>query len=166
MLAGGWRPSSVACHASRQQGAASPKPASRGSSSEQASKAEVNFWNITVDVTSHHGCHILLVKTKSLCLSHTPEEKTPQGMHTRRQDAWKPLWKLPTTSAISGQVPQRVASARSRRGTPEGMLGLRVVPTQGKGARASHSHPHQSLVKGHPQWGTHFQALPALCVGT
>lgn len=37
-----------------------------------------------VEVVYYHFCHILLVKSKSPCLSHIPGVKTPQGVNTRR----------------------------------------------------------------------------------
>lgn len=53
---------------------------------ESASKREVKtFWNLIMQVTSHHLCHILLVRRESLSKPTFNRKVLHTGVHSRRQ---------------------------------------------------------------------------------
>ena len=63
--------------------------ASKGGDRENASKTEATvFCNLISEVTCHHFCPVLLMRSESLCPAHTPGEGIVRGCEGR---GWESL---------------------------------------------------------------------------
>ena len=60
-------------------------------------RQESQSYNLTLDMTVHHLCHILFVRIESLGPGHMPEEGLDKGGNLRRRGSWGLSERLPTT---------------------------------------------------------------------